>query len=198
MRRPKYDINRIRSAFQDRGHGVDHDLDALAGRQQPECQNDGADAESQSCLCRVRRDKWKVGDTMGNDLDLLVRHAMDTVQQLTGLFGHHDDLRGRPDDSVRYRALDRARAGQHRVQCRDHRHGQARQQFEDVGTGVAAENPEFVLQADDVKSTSVQRSRGARILLNVVVPDLQSNRRRIVIGLVVVGHRHDAGLQVWS
>ena len=122
---------------------------------------------------------------------------IDAVQQLTALVGHHDDLRGRLDDSLHYRALDRARAGQHRVQCRDDRHGQACQQFEDVGAGIAAENPEFVLQADDVEPAGVQRSRGAHILFDAVFPDLQHDRCRIVIGLVVVGHRHDAGLRVW-
>ena len=66
---------------------------------------------------------------------------------------------GRLDDALHYRALDRAgRLGQHRVQCRDDRHGQARQQFENVGAGFAAENAEFVLQADDVEPAGVQEA----------------------------------------
>jgi hypothetical protein len=80
--------------------------------------------------------------------------------------------------------------------------GEAREDIralvEDVGAGIAAENSEFVLQANDLKSTSVQGSCGASIFLTVVVPDLQDDGRRIVIGLIVVGHRHDAGLQIWS
>lgn len=112
---------------------------------------------------------------MGNDLDLLVRHAIDAVQQFAALLGHHDDLRGRLDDSLRYSALYRARACQHRVQSCDDRHGQARQQFKDVGAGIAAENSEFVLQANDLKSTSIERSCSARVFLKVAVPDLQND-----------------------
>ena len=35
----EHDVDRVRASFQDRGHGVDHDLDALAGGQQSERQN---------------------------------------------------------------------------------------------------------------------------------------------------------------
>ena len=134
---------------------------------------------------------------MGDDLDLVVRHAIDVAQQFTALVGHHDDLRGHLDDALHHRALRRRRRGQHRVQRRDDRHGQARQQFQDMGPGFAAENSEFVLQTDDVEPAGVEKRRGVDILLDAVILDLQRDRSRIVIGLVVVGHRHDAGLQVW-
>ena len=42
MRRAENDIYRVRAPFEDRGHGVDHDLDALVGGEQAERQNDGA------------------------------------------------------------------------------------------------------------------------------------------------------------
>jgi hypothetical protein len=83
------------------------------------------------------------------------------------------------------------------VQRRDDRHGQARQQFQDMSPGVAAENSEFVLQADDIEPPGVEKRCGADILLDAAVLDLQCDRSRIVISLIVVGHRHDAGLQVW-
>ena len=145
----------------------------------------------------VRRDKRKVGDAVGDDLDLVVRHAIDIAQQFTALAGHHDDLRGHLDDALHHRALRRRRRGQHRMQRRDDRHGQARQQLQDMGPGVAAENSEFVLQTDDVEPAGVEKRGGADILLDAAILDLQRDRSRIVIGLIVVGHRHDAGLQVW-
>ena len=43
-------------------------------------------------LCRVRLDKRKVGNAVGDDLDLFVRHTIDGAQQLASLVGHHDDL----------------------------------------------------------------------------------------------------------
>ncbi len=86
--------------------------------------------------------------------------------------------------------------GQHRMQRRHHRHGEARQQRKDVGAGFATENSEFVLQAHGVEPAGVQKVCRARILFDIVVLDLQSDRRGIIIGLTVIGHRHDAGLQV--
>ena len=175
MRRTEYDVDRVRAPFQDRGHGVDHHLDALAGRQQPERQNDRTAAETEFGLCRVRPDKRKVGHAMGDDLDLVVRHPIDAPQQFTALVGHHDDLRGRLDDATHHGALDRSWLFQHGVQCRDDRHGKARQQLEDVGAGFAAENPEFVLQADDVEPAGVQKRRRPNILFDCVVLDLQDD-----------------------
>ena len=92
MGRTEHDVDRVRATFQDRGHGVDHDLDALAGGQQAERQNDRAAAESEFGLCRVRLNKRKVGNAMGNDFDFFVRHAIDATQQLASLVGHHDYL----------------------------------------------------------------------------------------------------------
>ena len=133
---------------------------------------------------------------MGDDLDLVVRHAIDAAQQLASLVGHHDDLRRRLDDAFHHRALGGGRLGQHRVQRRDDRHAEARKQLENVGAGFAAENSEFVLQTNDVEPAGVQEGRGAHIVFDGVILDLQGDRTGIVIGLTVVVHRDDAGLQV--
>jgi hypothetical protein len=110
---------------------------------------------------------------MGYDLDLVIRHAIDVAQQFTALAGHHDDLRGHLDDALHHRSLSRRRRGQHRVQCRDDRHGQTRQQFQDMRPGFATENSEFVLQTDDVEPAGVEKRCAAHILLDAVVLDLQ-------------------------
>ena len=133
---------------------------------------------------------------MRDDLDLVVRHLIDAAQQLAALLGHHDDLRRRLDDALHHRALRRRRIGQHGVERRHDRHGQARQQHEDVGAGFAAENSEFVLQAHDVEPAGIQEVCRAHVVFDIVVLDLQSDRRRIVVGLTMIGHRHDAGLEV--
>ena len=65
MRRAEHDIDRVGAPFQDQGHGVDHDLDALAGGEQPERQNDGAVADPRISLARVGLDKREVGNAMG-------------------------------------------------------------------------------------------------------------------------------------
>ena len=151
-------------------------------------------AKSELGLGRVRLDKRNIGNAVGDDLDLVIRHAIDAAQQFASLVGHHDDLRRRLDDALHHRALGRGRLGQHRVQRRHDRHGEPRQQLEDVGAGFAAENSEFVLQADGVEPAGVQEIRGARVLFDIVVLDLQGDRSGIIIGLTVIGHRHDAGL----
>ena len=46
MRRAEHDVHRVRAASQNRGHGVDHDFNALVGREQTESQDDGSAAEA--------------------------------------------------------------------------------------------------------------------------------------------------------
>ena len=62
---------------------------------------------------------------MGDDLDFFIRHTIDAAQQLASLVGHHDYLCGRFDNAVHHRALSRSRLGEHRVQRRHDRHGEA-------------------------------------------------------------------------
>ncbi len=196
MRCAEHDIDRIRAALQNRRHGVDHDFDALVGGQQAECQNDRLAGKTELVLCRIGRDKGDVGNAVGYHLDVVVRHLIDATQQLAALVGHHHYLRRRLDDALHDRALNGRRLGQHRMEGRHHRHGEARQQHEDVDAGFATENSEFVLQAHGVEPAGVQEVRCAYVFFDIVVFDLENHRRRIIVGLTAIGHRHDAGLQV--
>ncbi len=195
VRGAEHDIDRIRAAFQDQRHRIDHDFDALVGTKQPECQNDRLPAKSELGLCRIGPDKGDVGDTVGNDLDLVVRHLVDASQQLAALLGHHHDFRRYLGDAHHDRALHNRRLGQHGVERGHHGHGETQQQHEDVGAGVAAENSELVLQAYGIEPASIEKVRSAQIVFEVVVPDLQSDRGGVIVSLTVIGHRHDAGLR---
>ncbi len=77
---------------------------------------------------------------------------------------------------------------------RHDRHGEARQQHEDMGARFAAKNSEFVLQTNGVEAAGVQEICGARIRVNIVGLDLQSDRRGIIVNLTMIGHGNDAGL----
>ena len=81
--------------------------------------------KSEFGLGSVGLDKRKIGNAVGNDLDLVVRHAIDAAQHLASLVGHHDDLRRRLDDALHHRTLGGGRLGQHRVQRRDDGHAEA-------------------------------------------------------------------------
>ena len=135
---------------------------------------------------------------MGDDLDLVVRNPIDAAQQLPALLGHHHDLRRGLDDAVHHRALRRRRIGQYGMERRHHRHGETRQQRENVGAGFAAENSELMLQAHGVEPAGIQEIRRTHVLFDIVVLDLETDRRRIIVGLTVIGHRHDAGLRIRS
>ena len=67
---------------------------------------------------------------------------------------------------------------------------------EDMGAGVAAENAEFMLEGNDVELARVQNVGGARVVLYSVVIDLEANDGWIVVGVTMVGHRHDRSLDL--
>ena len=80
------------------------------------------------------------------------------------------------------------------MQCRDHRHFEARQEFDDVAAGLTAENPIFVLQGNNVVSRAVQKLRRLEIITDRLVVNFQAHCRRIVVGAVRIRHGDDAGL----
>ena len=86
------DVNRIRPAFQNRRHGIDHDLDALVGREQTERQNDRSVAEPELGFGSVWLEEFKLRNAVRDDFDLFVGHLVNGAQQFAALFGHDDDL----------------------------------------------------------------------------------------------------------
>ncbi len=59
---------------------------------------------------------------------------------------------------------------------------------------LTAEYAELVLHADGVITLGIERIRGTHVLFHLLVIDLQSHGRRVVIALSVVGHCDDGGL----
>ena len=134
--------------------------------------------KSEPGLRRIGLDEGDVGNAVGNDLDLVVRHLIDAAQQLAALVGHHDDLRRGLDDALHDSAL--------------HGVGSASTVWSVVTTGMvrrdsssrmwragfATENSEFVLQAHDVEPAGIQEIRCTHVVFDVAILDLQSDRRR--------------------
>ena len=144
----------------------------------------------------VRLDERKVGNTVRYDLDLFRRNPVYGAQQLAAFFRHDDDPRRRIDDPVQDIAVCRCRLGKHRMQRRDDRHGQPRKQRHDVAAGFTAENAEFVLEGNGVEPARVQEVGRAHVIVYPFIPDLMADGGRVVVGVTVVGHRHDASFHV--
>ncbi len=72
----------------DRRHGLDHRLEALAGREEPEAQDDRLALQAQAGLDRVGCDQRQIGDAMGDDFDPRGVHAVVAGQQIGGGLRH--------------------------------------------------------------------------------------------------------------
>ena len=130
------------------------------------------------------------------DLDLASRHVMNGTEEFVALFRHDDDFCRNVDDPTHHVALDGRRFGEHRVQCRDDRHFESRQELDDIAAGLAAENPVFVLKRNNVESCAVQELGRLDIIADRFVVNLEAHSRRIVIGAVRIRHSDDAGLKI--
>ena len=134
---------------------------------------------------------------MGDDFDPVGRHAIDVAKKFTALAGHHDDFRGHLDDARHDSALSRRRRRQHGVQRGDDRHAQAGEQSR-TGPGFTTENSEFVLQSNDIEPRLIQEIGSPYVVIDYLILNLKSDDRgRIIIGVTVIRHSHDAGLQAW-
>src|SRR5437867_11915507 len=129
MGRAEYHIDGVRADFDDSRHGVDHRLDALAGRQETERQDDLLANEAQFCLGVTRFEKRAVGYSVWNDVDLASWHGMTRAEQFVALFRHDNQFRRRIDDPSQDVALGWRRLLQHRMKCRDNRHFEVGQEI---------------------------------------------------------------------
>ena len=87
------------------------------------------------------------------------------------------------------------RFGQNRMQCRDDRHGEPRQQHHDAFAGLASENTEFVLQRHGLELAAVQEIRGRNIVFEASIVDLETDGGRIIVDLTMIGHGDDGRLR---
>ena len=126
MGRAENDIHGVRARLDDLRHGIDHDLDALAWRQQAERQNDRLSAEAEFRSWRDAFRETGSRDSVRDDFDLASRHVMNGSEEFSALFRHDDDFRRSIDDPTHHVALNRRWFGEHRVKRRDDRHFEAR------------------------------------------------------------------------
>jgi hypothetical protein len=79
---------------------------------------------------------------------------------------------------------------------RDDRHGQPREQRHDVLAGFTTKDAEFMLEGDDIELTCIQEVGRMQVVLYSAIVNLKANAGWIVVGVTMVGHRHDTGFHV--
>ena len=80
------------------------------------------------------------------------------------------------------------------MQRRDDRHPQVAQQREDVAARRAAVNAVLVLEADDVGVAEVEKVGRAAIRVEVLLCELETHLRRVLVALGHVVDRDDAAV----
>src|SRR5258708_7380711 len=140
MRGAKNDIDGIRARFDDFRHGIEHDFNAFVRRQETEGQNDHLSAEIEFSFGVMRFVEREIRYSVRYDLNLAGWYVVNGTEEFVAFFRHDGDFCRNVQDPIHHVALAWRRVGEYRVQCRDNRHFQARQQFDNVATGLAAEN----------------------------------------------------------
>jgi hypothetical protein len=186
MRGSEHDVDRVGVPLEDRRQRVDHVLDALVGREQPEGEDHvlAADAELVLAAARGRH----VRNAVRDPVDLPLRYAVDLAQQGGARRAHHHDALGEADQLVHRGALELVRRREDRMERRHDRHAQLAQQRQHVAAALAAEDPVLVLHARDVDRVDVQEVRRPAVRGDVAVRDLEADRRRIGVTPVAVVH----------
>ena len=118
------------------------------------------------------------------------------MQQVPPFLGHDDNPRRRVDYPIHDTTLHRRWPGKNRMKRRDDRHGQPRQQGHDVTTCGAAEDAELVLKRDGLEPARIQEHGRTGVIFDLVVFDLKTDSRRVIVGSALIGHRHDAGIDI--
>jgi hypothetical protein len=64
---------------------------------------------------------------------------------------------------------------------RNHRHVEAREQFNNIAACFSAVDPVFMLKRNHIEIRAVQQICGVGIVVEHFLPNLKTNRRRIIV-----------------
>ena len=190
-------------AFDDRRQRLDHRLETLPRRDQPERR----EQEARSVGTVFRADRGAVALVAGQrgGRGALRKHRRCPVRHHTNLLlgagatgdeevprgvRHHDHKLGLAAHGRQHLRLVRRRLRQHRVECHDERLRQLLDQRSHVATVAAAEDPVLVLKQDDIDIEPAKNPGSAY----VVAPNRLGDRRREPRPLRTGGLVHDHDL----
>ncbi len=196
MGRAQDDIQNVGVVLHDFRQCFDHIFDALVCRQKAEGQNDEFPLGAKLILVEARIDEGNVMNTMRDQIDLFCGHAVHFLEQLDGALAHHSQAVGELDDLLHHPVLLGKGIFQDGVQRGHHRRGHIPQQGQDIAARLAAIDPKFMLQADDVHGLLVQKVSGMLIIEALVLGDLITNLAGIGIPLIGVVHGQCHGLDL--
>ncbi len=168
----------------------------LLGDNRPNVRMTDLALKAEFCLGLIRFEKREIDNPVRDHFDFVLRDVVRRLQELTAFFRHDDNLGGGGNDPPHRAALCGRGLGQYGVQGGDDRHFQAREQIDDIATGVATENSIFMLKRYDIEVGAVQQIRSIRIVGKHVFADFEAHGRRIMIGAAGIGHRDHAGFEI--
>lgn len=125
------------------------------------------------------------GGAMGHDMNPIgIRDARTHDEVTSGLGEHHDRGRGTTEFSLDV-MLGGSRSAQHGVKAHDVRNRQLGREGQDILAVSPAENPELVLDDDDVASQTTEQSSAAAIVGADIGRHGGHHGRRIDVGLTI-------------
>ncbi len=143
----------------DRRKRLNHHLDPLARREQPEGQHHLPAVESELGFEPERAAEGPVGHAVRDEDDLIRVGAIHRPQQIARPFGHHDQLARTRDQTLHHPPLIGIGLVEDGVERDDQRRAHPVEEFEDHVAGKAAEQPEFVLEPDDIGAARLDPPR---------------------------------------
>ena len=180
--------------------GFDDVLNALAGPDQPEREHDLPAFDTELVFVETGIHEGHVVDAMWDELDLLRLDAVHVDQKLDSPLGHHHQAVGEFCESLHDGPLVGVRFTENSVKGGHRGHAQFAQQGQDVTARRAAEDPELMLQAENINIVDVQKIRGPPIRCDLLLRNLEPHAFGVVVSIlrVIDGHHEDLSLAVRS
>ena len=179
MRGAEHDVDAFGIAREDRGKGIDHVLDPLVRREQPEREDDRRCPRRRADPCSpLARAAGR--DAVGNDVDLAGVDAVDLLEELAPSALITTTRSERRVISSMTRALRAGRLTEDRVSVRHDRHAQLAQQREQDEPALPPKMPYSCWTRDDVDAVDVQKVGRAPVGRDVPLADLEGHALRVV------------------
>ena len=131
---------------------------------------------------------------MRDEVNFGRRRLVNFAQELLAPLGHGHQPRRKPDQVAHHAPLLRVRFAQHRVQRGDDGHLQFAQQRQHMTARRPAENAKLMLHANHVHVRDVQKIRRTQVGRQVLLRNLKTHLRRVIVAARKVIDRDDEAL----
>ena len=195
---PQDNTGNLRMFFDNFRKRLQHVFNAFIGGKQAECEQHLLAFHAKLIFVIVGIHKRCIRNTVMDKSNFFFRHSVDFFKKIYRLSAHDDQFVGQGSQRAHDFTIFRGRIFQNRMQRCHYRHAKLPEKLQQMAAGWAAENAVFMLHADNISLTDIEKLRSDTVVGQCILVYLEADLLRIGISFRGVIHGNRPAIYVGS